>query len=97
MNTANGVPRLLPYQASVRRVSAMKIVKTASRAIGTKFLPLELPTRARWPQGGKRRWREATQGNEAARNLAVCGEGDADFEGIAPAAARTNLPNNDLQ
>lgn len=85
VNTANGVPRLLPYQASVRRLAAMKILKTTSRAIGTKFLPRKLPSRARWPQGGKRRWREATQGNEPARNLAVCGESDADFEGIAPA------------
>jgi hypothetical protein len=85
VNTANGAPRLLPYQTSVRRLAPIKVLKTTSRAIGSKFLPREFPSRGRWPQGGERRWREATQGNEAARYLAVCGEGDADFEGIAPA------------
>ena len=84
MNAADGVPRLLPYQASVGHLAAMKILKATSRTISTKFLPRKLPSRARWPQGGKRRWRESTQGNEAACNLTVTGEGDADFEGIAP-------------
>jgi hypothetical protein len=63
----------------------MKIVKTTSRAIGAKFLPREFPSRARWPQRGECRRRQAAQGDEAARNLAVTEEGDADFEGIAPA------------
>src|SRR5277367_4933918 len=62
----------------------MKILKATSRTIGTKFLPWEFPSRARWPQGGKRRWREATQGNKAACHLTVTSERDADIEGIAP-------------
>lgn len=84
VNTANGVPGLLPYQPSVRRLAAMKIVETTSRAIGTKFLPREVPTCARRSQGSERRWEETAQGDEAARNFAVTGEGDADFKGIAP-------------
>jgi hypothetical protein len=63
----------------------MKILKTTTRAIGTKFVPREFPSRARWAQGGKRRWRETAKSGEAARNFVVIGEGDADFEGIAPA------------
>src|ERR1700721_2654579 len=63
----------------------MKIVKTTLRAISAKFLPRKLPSRARWPQRGECRWRQAAQGDEATRNPAVTGEGDADFEGIAPA------------
>ena len=65
--------------------SKMKILKATSRTISTKFLSRQLPSRARWPQGGKRRRRELTQGNEAACHLTVTGEGDADFEGVAPA------------
>ena len=85
VDAADGVPRLLPYQASVGHFAAMKILKATSRTISTKFLPRQLPSRARWPQGGKRRRREPTQGNEAACHLTVTGEGDADFEGVAPA------------
>jgi hypothetical protein len=85
VNTANGAPRLLPYQESVRDLAAMKILKTTSRAIGAKFLPREFPSRARRSQGGKRRRGEAAQGDEAACNLAIAGEGDTDFEVIAPA------------
>jgi len=85
VNTADGVPRLLPYEPSVRRLAAIKILKTTSRAIGTKLPPREFPSRARWSQGGECRWGEAAQRDEAARNFAVTGEGDADFEGIAPA------------
>jgi len=85
VNTANGVPGLLPYEPAVRRLAAMKIVKTTLRTIGTKFLPREVPTYARRSQGSERRWGETAQGDEAARNFAVTGEGDADFKGIAPA------------
>jgi hypothetical protein len=84
VNTADGIPRLLPYEPSVRRLAATKVLKTTSRTIGTKFLPRELPSRAPWSQGGESRWGEAAQGDRAARNFAVTGEGDADFEGIAP-------------
>ena len=84
VNTADGVPRLLPYEPSVRCVAASKILKTTSRAIGTKFMPRKLPSRTRWLQGGKRGWREAPQDNESVCNLTVTRECDADFEGIAP-------------
>ena len=54
VNPADGVPRLLPYEPSVRCVAASKILKTTSRAIGTKFMPRKLPSRTRWLQRGKR-------------------------------------------
>jgi hypothetical protein len=53
VNTADGVPRLLPYEPSVRRFTTTKIVKAASRAIGAKFQARQLPSRSRWPQRGE--------------------------------------------
>ena len=48
--TTNGVPRLLPNEPSVRRLTTMKIFEAASRAIGAKFQARQLPSGWRWLQ-----------------------------------------------